>query len=251
MGYHGNGFVFTAEPEWQATARALPDFIAMRAYKHKEQPIWFLDAWKHSTRHHLPFAGELPDKLELEGELPPNTTAVLETYRQIVKALPSAEVSYGLGLLRSVAHVSLASAVPIFFFAADDEGTDMAVCAEAGHFTKFCVRTGIGAIEFAMGKLIFVPFEYMEDPDLTPSTQELASLAQIAGLAVAPAQPIESGLPLYGSAVRLWPSGDPAKLLGIGTWDPFMNVDRTLEIVFERMPMSVPSHTSKKKWWQF
>jgi len=78
---------------------------------------------------------------------------------------------------------------------------------------------------------------------LVMSAEELEFIARIEGVSVKPIELLEGGLPLYDSAVQLWPAGDPDVLLGVGTWDPFLNVENDLVAEFERVP---PPRRSEK-----
>ena len=108
-----------------------------------------------------------------------------------------------------------------------------------------------------------IPRTFDEDPELTYSEQVLSRIAAIPGVGVRAPVVVAGGDKLYGSAVELWPAaaGDPAKMLGIGTWDPFDNVERDYAQVFCRpcpaderkrspAPRVVPV-TPPKPWWKF
>jgi hypothetical protein len=91
-------------------------------------------------------------------------------------------------------------------------------------------------VEFSGGRLRLIPSRFVEEeePEVELPPAVLRAIAAIPGLSIEPERTIDGGLPFYGSAVGLWPWGDPAKLLGIGTWDPFLNLERDFRTVFER-----------------
>jgi hypothetical protein len=165
--------------------------------------------------------------------------------------------------LRLTASLSQRVGGPLFFFAADDESTDMAMAAVDGLFSEYRLDFGTYLINFGRGVLTVVPRTFSEDPERTYSEDVLAEIRSIPGVEVAPPVVIEGGDMLYGSAVALWPSeaGDPAETLGIGTWDPFMNVEDDYDEVFtrscpatDRNPALEQPRTavaSRKPWWKF
>lgn len=269
MGYYGNGFIFTQEPPWDAFAAALPASVALRGYRHKGNDIWALDAWKYSQREHWPFTDDFPEDVKLPLPLPAKSEETLAMFEAICDALPSSETPYGAGFLRACAQLSIIGRGPAFFFAADDELADMAVSASGGEFKTFRVRFGAGAVEFSNSQMVFVPFDITEDPECNATPEDLAALARVPGVTVGAVHLMDDGAPLYDSAVQLWPVGDPAQILGVGTWDPFQNVEREFVQVFERTPeghasrvsrVSTPANTRQsaevvaenmKPWWRF
>lgn len=248
MGYFGNGFVFDSEPQWQALG-SLPPAIGLVGYRHRGASAWFLDAWTCTQREHWPFTDELGESLRLPVALPAATEALLGTYQATMNSLPRIETRYAAGWLRLTAAISLVAGQRTFFFAADDEEADMACLAVAGELQRFQVRFGGCSVELVEGRIQITPLAFLEDPELAYSPSELKQLAAVPGAVLLDPVEVSGGRELYGSAVRLWPSeaGDPADTLGIGTWDPFQNVGRDLEVVFQR-PCAAPA---QKPWWQF
>jgi hypothetical protein len=241
MGYFINGFVFTAEPAWAAAADALPDSIALRAYRHRTEPVWLLDAWPHSSYEHCPFTDMFPETLDLSPALPQETNDLLRTYSKVCSALKS-ESPYGAGWLRSSAQLSLATSTPCFFFAADDDLFDMACNASNGGLSSFRVRFEGCSVEYTSGKLTVVPFESEEEDDkLMISPKTIEALSRIPGVTIAPvSHEVEDHSQLCGSALQLWPIGNAESLLGIGSWDPFQHLGRDFNVVFEHIPSVAP-----------
>jgi hypothetical protein len=59
----------------------------------------------------------------------------------------------------------------------------------------------------------------------------------VAGVSVLEPRDIEGGPTLYECPVSQWPkaAGDPAGVLGLGTWDPLLNVEEEFAVVFEKL----------------
>jgi len=258
MGYFGNGFVFTSPPSWDALAGVIPPAVSLRAYSHHSAPVWLLDAWVQTKRQHWPFTDDFPEETDVSCALPDSTHAVLQRFEALCEVLPGSEFVYGHGWLRATAALAVASGVNTFFFGADDEVTDFACLATPHGFARFRVRFGTFSVEFRESGLFIVPFAFDEDPDANVSPAALATLARVSDATVEAPRVIPGGLPLYESAVTLWPFGDPGALLGVGTWDPFLNIESDLTTVFERVaaqpqPESSPPATqaAPRPWWRF
>lgn len=244
MGYYGNGFVLTQSPQWEQLATSFPDSLSLRGYAHRSQPIWLLDAWVPSRHEHWPFTHRLPKGPILGSELPALTTDLLELLRRVYSSLAPVEQDYGLGYVEGAARLSVAGGQRTFFFAADDDLVDMAVAATAGLVDTLQIRHETCSVEFSGGSLRLIPFRYSEseedDAEFGIPPAILREIATVSGLSVEPSRTIDGGAPFYGSAVELWPWGDPTRLLGIGTWDPFLNLDRDFRTVFERVAVAPP-----------
>jgi hypothetical protein len=82
-----------------------------------------------------------------------------------------------------------------------------------------------------------VPLESEEeDSELLISPETIEALSRIPGVTVAPVSADYHPPQYCGSAVELWPAGNPASLVGIGSWDPFQHLGRDFSVVFERIP---------------
>jgi hypothetical protein len=237
MGYYGNGFAFTAEPSWSAIARVFPRSTGLRAYRHRAYPIWLLDTWRASPREHWPFTDRKPEELVLPPRLHQDADTVLTAVSSVFRALSEAR-TYDLAWLRIAAQISLLAGTDTFFFAADDDLTDMACMAGGGGFVRFRLAVGGCVVEYDAGHLAVTPLDFAEDPEQNVPPATLSRLSCVPGVVVAPPRVVEGGKPLYENAVLLWPSGDPGAILGVGTWDPFEHVERDLRIVFEQLPVA-------------
>jgi hypothetical protein len=265
MGSFGNGFVFMVAPTWRAIADAFPRSMGFRGYRHRREPLWLLDVWAASRYEHTPFTDRLPEDVLLGSPGASRTKNTLATANSIFAALAPDSEPYGLGWLGLAARVSVLAQTAVFFFAADDDETDMACTASGGILTRFRIRFSGCAVEYGSSQFTVTPLAFRTDPARDLSPEVLARVARLSGVTVKAARMIDGGLPPYQSAVRLWPDGDPAAILGIGTWEPFQHVARDFAVAFEQIPAPVAtqivatasaadgrgSDDSPKRWWQF
>jgi hypothetical protein len=258
MGYFGNGFVFTVEPAWRAIADAFPRLMGFRGYRHRREPLWLLDMWMASRYEHAPFTDRLPEDLVLEVVVASKAKSTLATAAGVFAALAPDAAPCGLGWLGLAAQVSTLAQTEAFFFAGDDDETDMACTASAGMLTRLRLRFAGCAVEYASNQFTVTPFAFVEDPEQDPSAEALVRVGRLSGVTVGPADAIDGGLPLYDSAVRLWPDGDPAAILGVGTWDPFQHMARDFGVAFEQIPAPVAVEAASstaaggpRRWWRF
>lgn len=264
MGYYGNGFVLTDPPRWEALDSFSRD-VGLAGYRHKDISLWLLDAWTCTRRGaHWPFTDELVEERLVVPALLADTDELTATFNRICEAVrkePFDEIIYGAGFLRLTAHLSTILARQVFFFAADDELTDMAVLASEGRLSRFRVRFGVWAIAFQDARFVVTPRLSSEDEEVRFSEAVAREISQIPNVSVADAEDTSGGDPLYGSAVSLWPqaAGDPVATLGIGTWDPFEHLERDFEEVFARKCPEPPATARsspatpaapRRPWWK-
>jgi hypothetical protein len=263
MGYYGNGFVLTDPPRWDALDGFSPD-VGLVGYRHKDLSVWLLDAWTCTRRGaHWPFTEELVEEAIAVPALLAEADELIGTFNRICEAVrkePFHEIIYGAGFLRLTAHLSTTLAPQVFFFAADDELTDMAVLASEGRLARFRVRFGVWAIAFQDAGFVVTPRLSSEDEEIRFSESVALQISQIPNVAVAEPEDTSAGDPLYASAVSLWPqaAGDPVTTLGIGTWDPFEHLERDFEEVFARKcpepaareRSSTTAAAPRKPWWK-
>ena len=57
------------------------------------------------------------------------------------------------------------------------------------------------------------------------------------GVQVLEPRDVEGGRVPYENPVAQWPrvAGDPAEILGLGTWEPLVNLEKDFAVVFERL----------------
>jgi hypothetical protein len=263
LGYYGNGFIFTSTPAWPAL-ETLPSNFGFTGYRHKASGVFALDVWKCTGHQHWPFT-DMPGQVAMP-PLPGSTEDVLERFNEICETIRTAEITeaiYGEPLLRLTAYLSSILGVDTFFFAADDELTDMAARARVSRLTDFRVRFGAYAVDFSAGAFRVTPRSFVEDGEIAYSENVLARIRALPGTTVTDPERVMNGNPLYESAVQLWPpdAGDPAKLLGIGTWDPFLQIEEDFSRVASRIcpvtrkprqtPQLPPIKPARKPWWRF
>jgi len=263
LGYYGNGFIFTSTPAWPAL-EMLPSDFGFTGYRHKTSGVFALDVWKCTGHPHWPFTDE-PGRMAMT-PLPGSTEDVLARFGEICEAIRTAEITeaiYGESLLRLTVYLSSILGVDTFFFAADDELRDMAARAQGRVLTDFRVRFGAYAVAFSGGTFRVTARSFVEDDEIAYSENVLARIRALPGTTVTEPERVTNGNPLYESALQLWPSeaGDPAKLLGIGTWDPFLQIDEDFSKVASRTcavtrkprrtPQLPPIKAVRKPWWRF
>ena len=268
MGYFGNGFVFSQEPNWSLLSD-LPAELGLTGYSHTSKSLWLLDVWKCARHSHWHFGDQIGVGQHHLAPVPVEAEANLATFARICEAISHADLSediYGSVELHLTALLSHRLHASVFFFQGDDESSDMAATAVDGLFAEYRVRMGLYSVSFREGTFEVTPRTFAEDPEFSYSEDVLNEIATIPGVRVAQPVVIEAGETLYGNAVALWPAdaGNPAKVLGIGTWDPFDNIERDYAQVFSRVcppkeqkglptkPRAQPSPRNETRpWWRF
>jgi hypothetical protein len=238
MGYFANGFVFTSEPEFKAASVAIPARCA-RGYKHKERPIWLLDLWKPRGRLQLRRA---PFCDPVAGGFRADIAAVDVPTREFLTKLERLKVAIGhrngdpeQGHVHAALAVAAAARCPVFFFAADDEETDVGCRTVPGSLVSFSGRLDRLSVHYATGQTTVTRLNFLDDGD-DEGLQELITKAKgVAGVVLTKPRDIEGGQVLYENPVGQWPTeaGDPAEMLGLGTWDPLSSIEEDFTVVFE------------------
>jgi hypothetical protein len=239
VGYFANGFVFTAEPDFAAVSAAICGRF-VRGYKHNRQPVWLLDLWEprgwRSTRHH-PFQDAAADGFRAKlTAVDADTREFLATFQRLRVAVGHRNGEPEQGNVHLALAVAAAARRPTFFFAADDQETDMGCRALPGSLASFGCQLDRLAVEYSAGRTTATPLNFLEDDDEGGLRDVIARASLVAGMSVLPRRDIEGGQRLYENPVAQWPreAGDPVEMLGLGTWDPLLNVERDFAVVFER-----------------
>jgi hypothetical protein len=238
VGYFANGFVFVAEPGFAAVGAAIPD-RSVRGYKHHRRPVWLLDLWKPQGKRSLrrgPFcdpagAGFRTDLAAVDGD----TRSFLAAFQRLKEAVGHRTADPECGNVHLALAVADAARRPTFFFAADDEEIDLGCRAVPGSLASFGCRLDRLAVQYDAGQITVTPLNFLEDEE--DGLEDLiARASRVAGVSVSPPRDVDGGQPLYENPVAQWPgeAGDPAETLGLGTWDPLVNVERDFAVVFER-----------------
>jgi hypothetical protein len=240
MGYFANGFVITSLPDFELASSVVPGHFA-RGYKHNRHSVWLLDLWKPRGKLQLrrgPFCDPAPKEFRTD------LAAVDTATRQFLTALESLQQAVGFRTAGpEVSNVHLALAVagaarcPTFLFAADDEDTDMGCNAVSGSLISFGCRIDRLSIQYVDGQTAVTPLNHLEDGDEEGLQQVIRAANSVAGISVLQPRNIEGGQVLYENPVGQWPksAGNPAEILGLGTWDQLSNVANDFAVVFEKL----------------
>jgi hypothetical protein len=238
MGYFANGFVFTHQPDFEAASKVVPGRWA-RGYKHNQDPIWLFDLWRprRTARRRSPFCDPAAEGFRTDAPCDAPTRAVLtalEGLRQAIGLGRAGPEPAGIHLALAVA---AATRCPAFFFAADDEVTDMACNVVAGALVSFGCRLDRLSIQYAAGQMAVIPLNYLVDDDEEGLEDLVVAAKTVPGISVLAPRDIDGGQVLYENPVRHWPqsAGSPAEILGLGTWDPLLNLKTDFTVVFEQL----------------
>ncbi len=251
MGYFSSTIVFTSQPVWE-TLLDLPAKIGLRGYRHNGAPLWFLDFWTGPKPPSSPFTQGREAKIFSTFD----TDLTVDRLQQIGNFL---DEPYGWNWLRFALQVSRLTDCDVYFLAADDDLYDLGATIALGTVKRLALRVGLCNITAQDGNLTITPGTDAEDElDDAPSGKLPDELRDLPFVAVNAPVAITGGLPFYGNVVAEWPSeaGDPELLLGLGTWDPFLDIDKRSTVEFERLvepKIEEPpvETTTKKPWWRF
>lgn len=241
MGYFSTGIVFFAQPDLAVLPAALPGH-SVCGYKHKSAPVWLLDIWQargRSNRWRTQFGDDSAEgfQTDLSGVDEPTRQflAKFERLRQVLgERGPSVAGYVHLALAVSSAVNRLA-----FLFAANDEELDLGCQVLPGSVVSFGCRLSQLSVEYYLGELTVTPLRYLEeDDDEERLLNQIRQAQTVPNVVIMPTRDIDGGSLLYEHPVRQWPSyaGDPAQLLGFGTWDVLENVGSDFEVVYEYSP---------------
>jgi hypothetical protein len=231
MGYYNSAMVLAREPNWLALDSLQPNHT-LRGYAHKDASAWLLDCSRMPER-----GGGVSDYFR-SPYLAGDGIGLASTIEAIRKVLGRV-TAYGTGDLHAVVDVSHRLDQVVYFFAADDDITDMAV--ESTPDGTITMGAWYGSCRFAFngGVASITPVRFEEDEEALDSGK-LVRLKSIPGLVVIPEVVEEEGRLFYEHPVRLWPSllPDPELLLGLGTWDPFERFEDDFTLIYSRPAVS-------------
>ena len=156
----------------------------------------------------------------------------------LLAALPSPFDTLVADECRLVLALSRHAGVPTFFFVGDDDLVDAACLADAGRLERFRARLGRFTVAHERGRSELAPnvFDGEDDEDPEDAEKLAAAVRRAVPWPHGPTHAYDDGQPLHESALAFWPpeAGDPAEVLGVGTWNPAENLDRDFRVVFER-----------------
>ena len=238
MGYFANGFVFTNQPDFEAASKIVPARSA-RGYKHSRHPIWLLDLWtpRGAANRRSPFCDQAAEGFRTDAPFDAPTGVLLTALEGLRKAIWSGRAGQEVAGIHLALTVAAATRCPTFFFAADDEEIDMACNAEPGTLVSFGCRLDRLSIQYAAGQTAVTPLNYLEDDDEEGLQDLIEAVKTVPGISVEAPRDIDGGQALYENPVSHWPesAGDPAEILGLGTWDPLLNLEDDFTVVFEKL----------------
>lgn len=238
MGHFANGCVFTSKPEFDAASKVIPGQLA-RGYKHNHHPVWLLDLWKPRGKLQLlrsPFCDPAVSAFRIDlKDVDTATRSFVTIFERLQKAIGYAgqELSYvHLGLA-----VAAAAGCPAFVFAADDEEADLACNAVSGSLVSFGCRLDRLSVQYSGSQIAVTPLNHLENNDEEGLHEIIGTVKSVAGVHVLEPRESEGGQVLYENPVGQWPkaAGSPADILGLGTWDPLLNLEKDFVVVFERL----------------
>ena len=239
MGYFSNGFVFTTLPDFEGVGNAIPNRWA-RGYKHNQNSIWLLDLWRSlekPQRRREPFCEPAGDGFQMDlAVIDGATREFLDIFERLLRAVSLRDSSLAFSSTYLALAVAAAARCPTFFFAADDEETDMGCNAIPGSLISFGCRLDRLCVEYNGEKVSATPLNYDEDDDEDGMRELIAAANTVPGLSVQKPRTIEGGQISYEHPVAQWPevAGDPTEILGLGTWDPLLNIEQDFRVVYEK-----------------
>jgi hypothetical protein len=234
VGYFTSGCVFTSEPRFADIAAAFPRLV-VRGYRHAAEPIWLLDLYKKPTRgQQSPFTARANQMEVALGSPAAEATALLGGLESLLGALPKG-AGHGARELRLALAVAEPANASTFYFAGDDDLVDFACVVDRGSVHRLRCRMQDLTVAHERGRTEILPHVLVLHDDETPSPELLRLVRNAVDWAVGVPRELAGDHPLHESAVALWPTeaGDPAALLGVGTWDPLENLARDFRVVFE------------------
>lgn len=255
MGYFNAAILFKKQPDW-SKLDALPESIGLRGYALNDASLWLLEFWAHNVAPEYPFTEGHEEKVF--GELTSNAVvAKLEALNNAWREV------YGDSWLRLGLSVAALTGEDLFFFADDDDWFDYAYSIRNGEVTALALRASMSNLVLnASGDIEITPGIDVEGGGETDLTEDqIKTLGALPFVTIRPPIELTSGIPLAANVIKLWPReiGEPDALLGVGTWDPFINFNDKSEMTYERLPPVKEEPPPKPKvrqsapkpWWKF
>ncbi|MDY3558385.1 hypothetical protein R5W23_005478 [Gemmata sp. JC673] len=262
MGWSSYGYVFTRQPNWDRLRELPVRSGRVVGYKHRAKDVWLAGIAHGSDRGAAAFAFQPTADFTVDRRtVTPETRQLLARLDQLGAALDTQYLRFSSGWAGLAVAVATRAEVPAFFFTADDEFLDVGCRVEprrlvefAGKFPDFLTRCKDGAVRVLVpdpNGLSSFPAERLdgirgrEGIELIvgggrqPPPLPVAAVRGRPGKRHRRAPPGGEDFARWGGAfyrfpVELWPpeAGNPADVLGLGTWDLFDTFDRDFEPVF-------------------
>jgi len=240
MGYFSAAFVFGRTPDWEKID-ALAPAVSLLGFRHDSGLHLLACRSNVESKLDWPFAEFVTQPILL-----PDTPT---PYAELASALAdsSGAVSaeyYGQVIGRSALELgnALHSALGIdtFFFAADDEGLNMAFLFRGGGLQQFLQAGTEGTVELRGDRAVVTP-RMREDEEEFSNAPTLAEdlegrkLIEVKELQLIDPEADDSLM--YSSSIALWPKGwpDPTDSLGLGTWNLMPGFPQGFSSVYGRL----------------
>lgn len=250
MGYFNSAFILQGEPDGSRLA-GVARSLAMLAMRHEASGLCLLHVrdraedeprWPFSHDWRTPLAAGLQDEL---ATLDPVQARRIEAFCAAAE-VASDEVWSIDALLRPSLQVGAllqrALGVPLFFFAANDDGLNLAwSMASDGSMSAARVEGECGHATWSGDAIevhpVFVVYEDDDDDldiDLDPLDRFEGEVRVHESRRVP--QEEDEGRELCSACVATWPQGwpDPTDSLGLGTWDPLDGYPKGYATSFSR-----------------
>lgn len=243
MGYFTAGFAFNAAPDW-TQLKGMPRRVALYGFKHKAEPLWLLACNERSDKPVSWVFGRFFDKR-------PYVTAPDAAMHGLIVQVVSALSSYNAEIVRNALalgsdiHARLAQ--PAYFFAGDDEGLDLAFEFVDGALKRLRFHGEGGVVEFKKDRVYVAPQSTIvtyedgaEEEFGIENERALDPLRANPAIEVSETARIHEGdaepRVMFDVATAFWPESwpDPGKTMGLGSFDPLINLYKDFEPCYRR-----------------
>src|SRR5262249_4676418 len=149
-------------------SKVVPGRMA-RGYKHNDHGLWLLDLWKPRGKLQLrrsPFCDPAADGFRLDlGGVDAATRGFLTALERLQQAIGFQNAGPEVECVHVALAIAGATRCPAFFFAADDEETDLGCNAISGSLVSFGCRLDRLSVQYTNDQTAVTPLNYLEDGD--------------------------------------------------------------------------------------
>lgn len=239
MGYFVNALVFDTPPDFNAIVKINPGRFAC-GYKHKSKPFWLLDFWlpRGTIRRRVgPFCDPAFARGQFFESFPSEPLHPMNRLLSLFEAVdidPDVELEY----IHFAVAVSRATKNDVHCFAADDNELDVGVNAANGNLVSFGVRRDCISFVYENDQCTVTPINLFDEENEEEFVRTVGKLKSLGVTEFADVRDNMDGQQLFEHPVGQWPfdNGTAEEILGLGTWDPLINLDNDFEIIFEFEP---------------
>lgn len=164
------------------------------------------------------------------------TTTFIETLARLLDLLGGPVDRLDRSAVVLALAIAEAAGTLVYYFAADDELTDMACKTAPGELVVFGSCLDAVSIQYSDGRTNVTPLRFLDEEEEENSLQDVIdSLEHFPGISLAQTVDVDDGRPLYENPLKHWPpeAGNATKHLGLGSWDPFADLATWFDIVRE------------------